>query len=144
LIIGGAKMDAKKYLLWLFIVFIGLTGCESNSESNNDNLFFLETRRDTHNYEESGFAIGDYDVLEKTHNEVICQSEVLSTVYYSKSGEYFSFTETECTPDPTYYVYHEYQYLTLNEAESIGVLLDEDIVEFCKEHVLITLQIDND
>lgn len=137
-------MNVKKYLFWIVIISLALTGCESDSEINDDKLLFLDSRRDTHNYVETGFAIGDYDVLEKAHNEVICQAEVLSTVYYSKSGEYFSFTETECTPDPTYYVYHKYQYLTLNEAESIGILLDEDIVEFCKEHVLITSQIDND
>lgn len=135
-------MGRKHISILLVILVTLLAGCTTDKGNDIDDLLFLKIRREHHIYLGTEIMIGEYEVLEKGHSNFICQAEVLSTVYYSESGEFFSFNETECTADPTYYVYYNNQYLTFNEAVKEGIIIDDDVVEFCRKHVLVTLLIE--
>lgn len=109
--------------LSILSLLVILLGCTTNEPDYSQ---LSQVDESLTSFIDSGYDINDYDVYMKELG--FCTVMTTVTFYVNTENNYQYLVSSGCSEDPLFYVYYENEYYTLNDAVSIGLFYDEDVV----------------
>ncbi len=107
----------KKILLMLILPFL-LISCTSNSP---DNYFTI-----------SDDLVDGYYIYQNKHNEFFCRT-LYEDVYYSDETYNYGFTFYGCSPDASFFIIHNGEYVYLEAALAEGLISMESLLPLLEQ-----------
>ncbi len=125
----------KFFLIVISLIFVFISGCKLQEETPTEIGKVSEKSTLNSNYVLSNYQIGIYDIYLKDIG--VCAALITHRIYVDDIKVY-TYTSEGCEEDPLFYIKHNNEFYTLNEAVDEAYITDDQIKSDLFEDILIS------